>query len=89
MALVEGTGNSLTTTQANTALNDIADRLIDAYLNATGYTLEKVVYKDNDEIDKYTSSVAYTHAPICFGLGWNTFDPENNNFNIDIRTDMS
>ena len=48
-----------------------------------------MVYKDNDEIDKYTSSVSYTNAPICFGLGWNTFDPENNNFNIDIRTDMS
>ena len=48
-----------------------------------------MVYKDNDEIDKYTSSVAYTNAPICFGLGWNTFDPENNNFDIDIRTDMS
>ena len=49
----------------------------------------KQYYKDNDEIDKYTKTVGYTNAPICFGLGWNTFDMETNSFDIDIRTGMS
>ena len=69
-------------------LHKIADRLIDAHKQATGNTLEKHVYKDNDEEDKYIRSVSYTNAPICFGLAWNIFDKESNSYDIDIRTSM-
>ena len=71
------------------AINDVADRMIAAYNKETGYTLHKRYYSDNKEMDKYLRSKDYTNDPICFGISWNTFSPETNEYDINIRISSS
>jgi hypothetical protein len=32
---------------------------------------------------------SYADDPICFGIGWDTYDPDTKNYNLDIRMDYS
>ena len=35
------------------------------------------------------SKASYADDPICFGIGWDTYDPATKNYNLDIRMDYS
>ena len=42
-------------------------------------------YTTNDELDKFVKSQESVKHPICFALLWKKFDPDNDNFDIEIR----
>ena len=44
-----------------------------------------IPFKDNEEIDHYTQSKDYSKKMLCFTMGWNSFDPDSDEFDIDLR----
>ena len=86
---MQNTDNSEQAKEGNEAIDDIAQRMLDAYEDANNDTLYIQYYRDKDTLDDYIRSRAYTNAPICFAIGWNTYSPETKEYNIDIRMDYS
>ena len=48
-----------------------------------------ITFKDNDEIDQYTKSKDYSKKMLCFTIGWNLFDPDSDEFDIELRFSSS
>ena len=42
-------------------------------------------FTSNDDLDAFVRSQDSVKHPVCFALLWKTFDPENDNFDIEIR----
>ena len=54
-------------------------------------SLTKVVFADQDEANDFIHSDDYETNKLCFTLGWSAFsnDPENPEFALKIRTDLT
>jgi hypothetical protein len=46
-----------------------------------------VKHNNNEDVDKILRQTDYQTKAECFALGWNTFDPDNADFDILIRFD--
>ena len=77
IAIVQNSGSDAAATLGNKALDEIADRMIDAYYKYANETLKKEYFDNNEEIDKKVRKTSYIDDPICFGIGWNAFLTDN------------
>ena len=89
IAVVYNSDESAAAAAGNAALDTIADRILSAYKEQTGNILYKQPFKDDKSVNRVVKDVDYVANPICFGIGWNKFSPEDKEYDIDIRMGYS
>ena len=74
------------TEQGNAVLDSIYDEINAAFITASkeGRSLEKKNFTSRDEMEDYVKEKSYRDNSLCFALGWDTFEPDTNEFIVDI-----
>ena len=76
-------------TEGYTVLEAVFDELASAYATANadvgGYTLSKLDFETDSDVDDYVHEFNYKKKGLCFVLGWNEFSPSEHKFAIDLR----
>ena len=84
VGLIQPEGDS--NTAGNTALDNIFKKVNAAYsANNDGKEFKPQRFKTNDELNEYSKGSDYYGKALCFTIGWNTFDPTQKKFDIDMR----